>query len=59
MSRPAIPKDEQQVEQLRVLASIQRDPAKLIALLAEINSLARQEEERMRPLPRGPLRKTA
>lgn len=59
MSRAVIPKDEQIEEQLRVLASIERDPAKLIVLLTEINYLVRKRELRMRPFRRLPLKKTA
>ena len=59
MSRPAISKDKQLVEQLRSLASIEKDPAKRIALFTEINSQVRKKEGRLRPLRRFPLKKTA
>jgi hypothetical protein len=59
MSRAAIPKDKQLAEQLRSLASIEKDPAKLTALFTEINSLVRKKEGRLQPLRRFPLKKTA
>jgi hypothetical protein len=57
MSHPVIPKNNQLVEQLRSLASIEKDPAKLIALFTEINSLVRKKEGRLRPLRGLPFEK--
>ncbi len=59
MHGPAISKSEHQLAQLRALASFEKDPAKRLALLAEIDSLLQKKEEQMQSPRTLALKKTA